>query len=99
MASKTAMTETAGILGDDWRSTRSKLLVEPSRELPVLWAIGKGSLLNKAIIVPLAFLFDLMPSAWMWCFSAVRASWPTSAEKVWHKIMRSGPLRMPTSPT
>ena len=56
-ASKTAMSETAGILGDDLAVNAEQAVgFESSRELPVLWAIGKGSLLNKAIVVPLAFL-------------------------------------------
>ena len=65
VASKTAMVETAGILGDDLAVNAEQAVgFESSRELPVLWSIGKGSMLNKAIIVPLAFLFhSLIPSA------------------------------------
>ena len=89
VASKTAMTETAGILGDDLAVNAEQAVgFEPSRELPVLWAIGKGSLLNKAIIVPLAFLFhSLMPSALdvvLLCGAGFLAY--EGAEKVWHKI-------------
>lgn len=53
MASKVATQKTAGILGDDLAVNAEKATgFVSSRELPVLWAITKGSLLNKAIIIP-----------------------------------------------
>ena len=56
-ASKIATRKTAGILGDDLAVNAEKATgFLESRELPVLWAITKGSFLNKLIIVPLAFL-------------------------------------------
>lgn len=55
--SKVAAKKTAGILGDDLAVNAEKASgFVSSRELPVLWAISKGSLLNKVIILPLAFL-------------------------------------------
>ena len=57
--SKVAARKTAGILGDDLAVNAEKASgFASSRELPVLWAITKGSLLNKAIILPLAFLLS-----------------------------------------
>lgn len=57
--SKIAARKTAGILGDDLAVNAEKASgFASSRELPVLWAISKGSLLNKAIILPLAFLLS-----------------------------------------
>lgn len=57
LLSKVAAKKTAGILGDDLAVNAEKASgFVSSRELPVLWAISKGSLLNKAIILPLAFL-------------------------------------------
>jgi len=92
-ASKTAMSETAGILGDDLAVNAEQAVgFESSRELPVLWAIGKGSLLNKAIVVPLAFLLHaLMPSALdvvLLCGAGFLAY--EGAEKVWHKVHAAG---------
>lgn len=56
-ASKIATQKTAGILGDDLAVNAEKATgFLESRELPVLWAITKGSLRNKLIIVPLALL-------------------------------------------
>lgn len=102
VASKTAMAETAGILGDDLAVNAEQAVgFESSRELPVLWAIGKGSLLNKAIIVPLAFLFhSLMPSALevvLLCGAGFLAY--EGAEKVWHKFHAGGASSHASAPT
>ncbi len=57
--SKIATKKTAGILGDDLAVNAEKASgFASSRELPVLWAIAKGSLLNKIIILPIAFLLS-----------------------------------------
>ncbi len=57
--SQVATKKTAGILGDDLAVSADKASgFTASRELPVLWAITKGSFLNKLIILPLAFLLS-----------------------------------------
>ena len=57
--SKVAGKKTAGILGDDLAVNAEKASGFVSdREIPVLWAITKGSLLNKIIILPVAFLLS-----------------------------------------
>ena len=57
--SKLAAKKTAGILGDDLAVNAEKATgFQASRELPVLWAITKGSFTNKLIILPLAFLLS-----------------------------------------
>ncbi|WP_125722926.1 DUF808 domain-containing protein [Flavobacterium ustbae] len=63
--SKIAAKKTAGILGDDLAVNAEKASgFASSRELPVLWAISKGSLLNKIIILPIAFLLSaFLPAA------------------------------------
>jgi len=54
-----AAKKTAGILGDDLAVTADKASgFTASRELPVLWAIAKGSMINKVIILPMAFLMS-----------------------------------------
>ncbi|MCB0453796.1 MAG: DUF808 domain-containing protein [Aequorivita sp.] len=59
MMSKVAAKKTAGILGDDLAVNAEKASgFASSREIPVLWAITKGSLLNKLIILPIAFLLS-----------------------------------------
>lgn len=57
VASKIATQKTAGILGDDLAVNAEKATgFLATRELPVLWAITKGSFINKLIIVPVALL-------------------------------------------
>ena len=54
---QTAGKQTAGILGDDLAVNAQKASgFDANRELRVLWAIAKGSLLNKLILLPLGFL-------------------------------------------
>lgn len=62
---KVAGKKTAGILGDDLAVNAEKASgFMSSRELPVLWAITKGSFLNKLIILPVAFLLSaFLPTA------------------------------------
>lgn len=60
IASKIATKKTAGILGDDLAVNAEKATgFLSSREIPILWAITKGSFLNKLIIVPIAILLNL----------------------------------------
>ncbi len=54
---KVAAKKTAGVLGDDLALNAEQVTgVSAARELPVIYAVAKGSLLNKIIIVPLALL-------------------------------------------
>ncbi|MDC6386410.1 DUF808 domain-containing protein [Flagellimonas taeanensis] len=63
--SKIATKKTAGILGDDLAVNAEKATgFVSNREIPVLWAITKGSFLNKLIILPIAFLLSAyLPTA------------------------------------
>ncbi|WP_018151907.1 DUF808 domain-containing protein [Leeia oryzae] len=90
--SKTAAQKTAGVLGDDLALNAQQVTgIEPERELPVVWAVAKGSLKNKAILVPAALLISaLIPWAVMpllmiggayLCFEGV--------EKLAHKWLHS----------
>ncbi|MBC7859822.1 MAG: DUF808 domain-containing protein, partial [Burkholderiaceae bacterium] len=55
MMSKIAAKKTAGVLGDDLALNAQQVSgVHADRELPVVWAVAKGSLRNKAILVPSA---------------------------------------------
>jgi uncharacterized protein len=52
---KVAAKKTAGVLGDDLALNAQQVAgVKADRELPVVWAVAKGSALNKAILVPAA---------------------------------------------
>ena len=62
---KLATKKTAGILGDDLAVNAEKSTgFVSSREIPVLWAITKGSFINKLIIVPVTLLLNIfLPTA------------------------------------
>jgi predicted DNA repair protein MutK len=56
---KIATKKTAGVIGDDLALNAQQVAgVDPHRELPVVWAVAKGSMLNKAILVPAALLLS-----------------------------------------
>jgi len=58
--SKVAAKKTAGVLGDDLALNAQQVAgVTADRELPVVWAVCKGSLVNKLILVPAALLISL----------------------------------------
>ena len=57
--SKVAAKKTAGVLGDDLALNAEQVSgVRANRELPVVWAVAKGSFLNKLILVPAALLIS-----------------------------------------
>src|SRR5688572_26703119 len=56
---KVAAKKTAGVLGDDLALNAEQVLgIHAHRELPVVWAIAKGSVINKIILIPLALLIS-----------------------------------------
>lgn len=60
---KVAAKKTAGVLGDDLSLNAQQVSgVKANRELPVVWGVAKGSLLNKVILVPLALLISAYAS-------------------------------------
>lgn len=86
---KLAAKKTAGVLGDDLSLNAQQVSgVRANRELPVVWSVAKGSLLNKVILVPLALLISafipwaitplLMVGGAFLCFEGV--------EKVLHSL-------------
>ncbi len=88
-----AAKKTAGVLGDDLALNAQQLAdLRADRELPVVWAVARGSLVNKAVLVPVALLVSawspalvlllLMLGGLYLCFEA--------AEKLVHRL-RHGP--------
>lgn len=58
---KVAATKTAGVLGDDLALNAQQVTgVRADRELPVVWAVARGSLINKAILVPAALAISAL---------------------------------------
>jgi len=89
---KVATKKTAGVLGDDLALNAQQVSgVRAERELPVVWAVAKGSLLNKAILVPAALAISafvpwlitplLIVGGLFLCFEGV--------EKLAHKLLRN----------
>jgi len=89
---KVAAWKTAGVLGDDLALNAQQVAgVSADRELPVVWAVAKGSLLNKAILVPSALAISafapwlitplLMVGGAFLCFEG--------AEKLAHRFLHS----------
>lgn len=89
---KVAAKKTAGVLGDDLALNAQQVAgVKADRELPVVWAVAKGSLLNKAILVPAALAISvfapwaitplLMLGGAFLCFEG--------AEKLAHRLLHS----------
>jgi predicted DNA repair protein MutK len=87
-----AAKKTAGVLGDDLALNAQQVTgVKADREIPVVWAVAKGSLLNKAILVPAALAISafvpwlitplLMLGGLFLCFEG--------AEKVFHKFFHA----------
>ncbi|MCA1925417.1 MAG: DUF808 domain-containing protein, partial [Thiobacillus sp.] len=61
--SKVAARKTAGVLGDDLALNAQQVAgVRADRELPVVWAVAKGSLVNKLILVPAALAISAVAS-------------------------------------
>jgi predicted DNA repair protein MutK len=55
LMTKMAAKKTAGVVGDDLALNANQVTgVAADRELPIVWAVAKGSLINKVILVPLA---------------------------------------------
>ena len=97
---KVAAKKTAGVLGDDLALNAKQVAgVDPERELPVVWAVAKGSLLNKAILVPAALLLSaflpwsviplMMIGGAFLCFEGV--------EKLAHKLLHAKARTTPTT--
>ena len=89
---KVAAKKTAGVLGDDLALNAQQVAgVNADRELPVVWAVAKGSALNKAILVPAALAISalapwaimplLMLGGAFLCFEG--------SEKLGHKFLHS----------
>jgi predicted DNA repair protein MutK len=86
---KVATKKTAGVLGDDLALNAQQVAgVKSNRELPVVWAVAKGSMVNKAILVPAALAISavapwaivplLMAGGLFLCYEGF--------EKIWHKL-------------
>ena len=57
LMTKLAARKTAGVVGDDLALNANQVTgVRSERELPIIWAVAKGSFINKAILIPIALI-------------------------------------------
>ena len=57
LMAKVAAKKTAGVVGDDLALNANQVAgAAAERELPIVWAVAKGSLLNKSVLIPIALL-------------------------------------------
>ena len=64
LMTKMAAKKTAGVVGDDLALNANQVTgVNADRELPIVWAVAKGSLVNKVILVPAALLLSVFAPA------------------------------------
>ncbi|HYW31871.1 MAG TPA: DUF808 family protein, partial [Gemmatimonas sp.] len=93
LLTKAAATKTSAVMGDDLALNADQVSgVRVERELPVVWAVAKGSFVNKLILVPLALVTSaFLPAAILplmmigglyLCFEGF--------EKIAHKLLHSG---------
>ncbi|MDR2352824.1 MAG: DUF808 domain-containing protein [Deltaproteobacteria bacterium] len=90
LMTKTAAHKTVGVVGDDLALTTQQLSgLRAAREIPVVIAVGKGSFVNKLILIPLALLISSFASFLITPLLMVGGSWLCleGAEKVWLKLL------------
>ena len=92
LLSKLAAKKTAGVLGDDLALNAQQVSgVAAARELPVVWAVARGSLVNKAILVPAALAISAFAP---WAVTPLLTAGGAflcyeGCEKLAHKLLRA----------
>lgn len=104
---KVAAGKTAGVLGDDLALNAEQVSgVRADRELPVVWAVARGSLVNKAILIPAALALSIFLPHWVTpllmlggaylCFEGLEKV----VHSIFHKQVPDAPLPpVPQQPT
>ncbi|UZE96055.1 DUF808 domain-containing protein [Alkalimarinus alittae] len=90
--SKVAVKKTAGVLGDDLALNAEQVSgVKADRELPVVWAVTKGSFLNKLILVPAALAISAFAPSLITVLLVIGGLYLCyeGFEKVAHKLLHS----------
>lgn len=92
LLTKVAAHKTAGVVGDDLALNAQQVTgVRPERELPVVWAVAKGSFLNKAILVPAALAISAIAPWAVTPLLMVGGAYLAfeAAEKIAHRLLHS----------
>jgi predicted DNA repair protein MutK len=92
LLTKTTVSKTAGVMGDDLALNAQQVSGStPNRELPIVWAVAKGSFVNKAILVPGALLLSAIAP---WSISPLMVAGGSylcfeGCEKLAHKFLHT----------
>lgn len=90
LMTKIAAKKTAGVVGDDLALNANQVTgVDAAREWPIVWAVAKGSLLNKAILIPIALLLSTFLPSWITPLLMVGGAYLCfeGVEKLLHRLL------------
>ncbi len=90
LMTKVAAKKTAGVVGDDLALNANQVTgAATEREIPIVWEVAKGSLVNKVILIPLALLLVAFAPKWITPLLMIGGAYLCfeGAEKLLHKIL------------
>lgn len=102
LMTKVAAKKTAGVLGDDLALNAQQVSgVTADRELPVVWAVAKGSLVNKLILIPTALVISALAPGLIGPLLMVGGAYLCfeGAEKILHKKRPAAESEPEAAPT
>ena len=90
LMTKVAAKKTAGVVGDDLALNANQVTgAAAEREIPIVWEVAKGSLVNKLILIPIALLLAAFAPKWITPLLMIGGAYLCfeGAEKLLHKIL------------
>lgn len=90
LMTKVAAKKTAGVVGDDLALNANQVTgAAAEREIPIVWEVAKGSLVNKVILIPIALLLAAFAPKWITPLLMIGGAYLCfeGAEKLLHKIL------------
>ena len=90
LMTKVATKKTAGVVGDDLALNANQVTgAAAEREIPIVWEVAKGSLVNKVILIPIALLLAAFAPKWITPLLMIGGAYLCfeGAEKLLHKIL------------
>ena len=90
LMTKVAAKKTAGVVGDDLALNANQVTgAAAEREIPIVWEVAKGSLVNKVILIPIALLLAAFAPKWITPLLMIGGAYLCfeGAEKLLHKFL------------
>ena len=90
LMTKVAAKKTAGVVGDDLALNANQVTgAAAEREIPIVWEVAKGSLVNKVILIPIALLLAAFAPKWITPLLMIGGAYLCfeGTEKLLHKIL------------